>query len=137
MNDSTIAKPTANPLSTTIYYLKITDSKNCMAYDSVEVKVNPEIIANAGNDTRICFGDSAQIGGNSSGGTGTLSYSWTSSRGGIYASAQKIYVSPDSTTSYYLSVKDGKNCVAKDTVVNEVVQKENPGDKEKKKNVHK
>ncbi|MEQ8909749.1 MAG: hypothetical protein RIC95_11185, partial [Vicingaceae bacterium] len=54
INNTAIANPTVRPLDTITYYLTVTDTLGCQAFDSVTVNVQPTPRANAGNDTLIC-----------------------------------------------------------------------------------
>ena len=76
LNNSAIANPQANPLSTTTYTLVVTDSKQCSASDQSTVTVNPLPIVFAGNDISVCNQPIAQVltgFSPTTGGTGT----WT------------------------------------------------------------
>lgn len=78
--------------------------------------------ASAGADDLICPGDSAMIGGapTADGGTSPYVYSWTPSSGVIDPSAANTMAAPGITTNYMLTVTDGENCSAFDTVLVEI-----------------
>jgi len=71
------------------------------------VNVNPIPIANAGNDTTLCYSDSIQLTA-----FGTPGYTFQWSTGAI---TQSIIVSPADTTVYYLTVSEN-GCFAEDTI---------------------
>lgn len=56
LSDTTIAKPYAKPMVTTVYFITA-NVNGCIVNDSVQVNITNNITANAGNDTSICRGD--------------------------------------------------------------------------------
>jgi len=110
LNDSTIYNPIASPDTTTMYYVKVTNSTGCSAIDSVKVTVG-NLVANAGNDATICPGDSANL--QASGGT---NYSWSPTTGLNNPNISNPKASPAVTTAYIVTVSDGVLCSATDTV---------------------
>ncbi|WP_179354447.1 T9SS type A sorting domain-containing protein [Winogradskyella vidalii] len=85
-----------SPLETTTYTVTAYLEGGCELTSEVTVTVIPEVIANAGNDVEICFGESASL--NASGG---VSYLWNT--GGTGATPT---VSPSETTTYTVTVSD-------------------------------
>ena len=69
LNSTTIMHPITTPLSTITYYV-IGNIGKCQNIDSVHIKVGQYPTANAGPDTTVCPGFSAQL--HASGGTGYL-----------------------------------------------------------------
>lgn len=59
------------------------------------------------SDEEICKGGSVDITSAMTGGSGTFTYTWTSDPAGFTSSNANITVTPDVTTTYYLSVFDG------------------------------
>jgi gliding motility-associated-like protein len=97
--------PRVSPQTTTKYYLTATLGV-CSHTDSVGVNVNPAPVADAGNDTAICSGQSVQLGG--SGGQG---YQWTPSTNlDQPASADPNVTRPPSTITYHLTVTAANGC---------------------------
>ena len=98
---STSSNPSVSPGSTMTYYLtqKI-PATGCTKSDSVVITVNPLPSAVVGIASSICMGDSASIGAASVSGS---TYAWTSNPAGFTSSAANGYVSPISTTTYYLT----------------------------------
>ena len=80
--------------------------------------------AAAGTDNTICSGSSIVIGGSpaGSGGTGTLTYSWSPSGSLNNSTTSNPVSSATTTTSYVLTVTDALGCTATDTTVVNVLQ---------------
>ncbi len=117
LNNATILQPIASPSTTTQYILTVNDTKNCPVKDTVLVTVNPLPSVNAGADAVLCLGNLTTIGNTASGGTGTLTYSWSPLSGIIGASTSpQINVKPSITTDYIVVVTDSKGCEKRDTV---------------------
>ncbi len=105
LSDATILKPFAKPLVTTTYILTAT-SGSCAQKDSVTVFVNPLPQANAGKDTVVCYGGSAQLHG-----SGGVSYTWlpsTNLSNPYISNPTAIHLFDDIT--YILLVSDGNGC---------------------------
>ncbi|MBI5541954.1 MAG: gliding motility-associated C-terminal domain-containing protein [Bacteroidia bacterium] len=90
----------------TTYHVTVTDGNSCSAIDSVNVTVN-NIIANAGNDQTVCFGQSVTLTA-----TGGTTYNWDNSI------TQGIPFSPGviGITTYTVTVTDANSCTATDQV---------------------
>jgi PKD repeat protein len=73
-----------------------------------QVTVSPVPVANAGNDVWICRGASTNLTA-----AGSTSYSW--SPGGN--TTQVITVTPQNTTTYYVTVTNAGGCTATDSVI--------------------
>jgi gliding motility-associated-like protein len=105
LSDPAVLNPMASPAVTTTY--KVTASLGqCIMANSVTVFVNPAPVADAGNGTTICYGESAQLSG-----SGGSTYNWTPA---IYLSnaavADPDVQHPSSTTTYALTVTNGNGC---------------------------
>lgn len=59
-----------------------------------------------GGTTEICIGETTNLSVNASGGVGVLSYEWSDGLG----TDPVISVSPDTTTTYYVTITDGGYC---------------------------
>ncbi len=113
MGDTTLANPYATPLApSTLYVLTVSDSFNCQDVDSVTINANPIPTADAGPNDTICNGQSTTLDATGSTGTGSLTYSWNNGLG--LGSVKNV--SPNSTTSYILTITDGIGCSDIDTV---------------------
>ncbi|HCQ28918.1 MAG TPA: hypothetical protein DIU39_01455, partial [Flavobacteriales bacterium] len=110
LNDPTLANPTATPTVTTTYYVVATND-TCTGIDSVTVTVNALTTLNAGQDTSICIGDTAQLQA-----SGALTYSWVPSSTLSNSSIANPQAFPLSTTDYIVSAIDSNGCSNSDTV---------------------
>lgn len=84
----------------------------CKTINYVNVNYQPNLIIDAGNDTIICNGSSANLNVQPIGGTPNFTYAW--SNGAI---TNTTTVSPLDTTSYIVTINDNAGCSGKDTVV--------------------
>ena len=83
----------------------------CTYKDTIVVSFSSGVVAKAGPDTTILQGSQAQLHG-SGGGT----YTWSPAIGLSDPFISDPSASPDSTTTYYLTVKDSNGCSATDTI---------------------
>lgn len=101
-----------SPDSTTTYTLSVTDNYGCsIVTDEVTVIVNQLPLANAGPDDSITVNHSVQLVA-----TGGIQYSWLPELGLSNAGIDNPVASPDSTTTYIVSVIDVNGCEQTDTV---------------------
>lgn len=115
LSDATIANPIANPISTTIYSVLVTNN-GCTATDEVVVSIN-SINANAGQDISICSGTPGTL--NASGGN---EYFWSPSIGLSNATIANPIANPPQTTTYQVLVLNSTNgCSAIDSITVTVV----------------
>ncbi|NTW32078.1 MAG: gliding motility-associated C-terminal domain-containing protein, partial [Bacteroidetes bacterium] len=112
------ANPQACPVTTTKYFVTVTDSKGCSAIDSVIIKVNPIPIADAGLNNKICFGSCINIGGapTASSGVSPYTYNWSSLPAGFSSNISNPNVCPIVFTTYTVTVSDINNCTATDNI---------------------
>lgn len=92
------------------YTLQVTDANLCPSDPSV-------VLVNAAGDglaaypqadpKEICYGESAVLTANATGGGGSYTYTWTSSEEGWSASGNNIEVKPESKTTYFVEIDDG------------------------------
>lgn len=115
LNSTSIAQPTANPTSTTVYTVTVTNVNNCTSVDEVVVNVDTTLpTANAGNDDTLnCLHTSSTIG--SVAVTGNT-YFWIPALGLSSASSAQPIATPTSTSTYTLTVTGANGCVASDEV---------------------
>ena len=105
-NGETSSEITVNPEETGIYYVTVSSAEGCTAIDSVVVTVNSLPNASAGENDSVCYGDETQLTA-----TGGTSYSWSTGD-----ETDIITVSPEATTTYFVTVSDDNSCTAVDTV---------------------
>ncbi len=99
-----------------MYVLTVTDANGCVDIDSIQLFDPPQLLANIDNVSQVsCYGYAdGSIAASASGGTGTLTYNWTSLLGATYT-GDSIYNLPADT--YYLTVTDENGCTYLDTVL--------------------
>jgi gliding motility-associated-like protein len=107
LSDATIANPVASPVDTTSYILTVSNGQ-CNDYDTVNVFVWKKPTADAGPDQKIFEGDPAQLAG-VAGGT-DVSYAWTPVYNITDATILNPVVTPESDTTYTLTVSSMDGC---------------------------
>lgn len=119
LSDISTGNPMAAPQETTTYTVVVTNNNGCTATDSVYIEVNPQIIAEAGDDTEICIGESVTLGGNptASGSRFPYSYQWMNDTNSLDGNDPNPIVTPLENTTYYLLVTSGKCEVVYDSIV--------------------
>lgn len=121
LSDSTVYDPIARPTATTYYTVTITDSIGCSGKKTVLVSI-PSLNVNAGRDTLICYGDSAQIGTDYTlppynAPSNAYTFVWTPTASLSNYKIAQPYAKPLSNTTYKVKVYDLSNCfVGSDTV---------------------
>ncbi|MFH1321661.1 MAG: choice-of-anchor L domain-containing protein, partial [Bacteroidota bacterium] len=111
LDDPALANPTTTTSSTITYIVTVTDAYGCLDSDSIAITVNPLPSANAGADTTICFGESAQLNAN-----GGVTYNWSPSTGLSDTTLPGPWASPASSTTYTVIVTDTNGCVNTDSI---------------------
>ncbi|MDE3251566.1 MAG: gliding motility-associated C-terminal domain-containing protein [Bacteroidota bacterium] len=106
--------PKVAPLVNTQYYVTANLGK-CEDKDTLQIKVAPYPVANAGPDTVICFGNRIQIRSNLVG----SSISWSPTNTLINFNTANPIAGPTRTTAYIVKVSDTLGCTktATDTLV--------------------
>ncbi|MEP7218569.1 MAG: hypothetical protein ABI876_06610, partial [Bacteroidota bacterium] len=103
------SSPMASPATTTTYAVAVSSPGICPTLDSVTVLVNTPPVAAPGNDQTICKGTSATL--------STLpqkgySYRWSPTTTLSCTDCPTTTATPDTTTSYTLTVTNDKGCSA-------------------------
>jgi len=111
LNNATSSTPIASPLSSTEYYVKITDANSCIYNDSVKISIKPVPLITKSNDSTICNKTSVQL--FVSGGT---SYVWSPSSSLNNPASSAPVASPLETTVYHVNITDASSCVYNDSV---------------------
>jgi hypothetical protein len=133
LSNARVINPTFSSTEAGTYdmMLKVTDARGCTAGASVTVVVNPNPVANAGSDLRLCTGDFTQLAGSASNGDGNYNYMWMPSANLSNANAaQPTYTASNAGTfNYTLRVVDGNGCMGEDftTIVVNPVPSVNAG----------
>jgi gliding motility-associated-like protein len=104
---------TVTPTETSYYSVTISNSATgCNAIDSVQVAILPQIIADAGDNINLCYGDSTQLIA-----TGGNVFAWQADATLSSTDIADPYVNPTSSTWYYVTVSNSANgCNATDSV---------------------
>lgn len=116
LSSTTIMRPVARPLTSTQYYLTVTDANGCRSRDSVVVLVRPWPTVNAGADVTICRGDSIRIGNLATGGSGPYHYRWTPTNYLSDSLSATPMVRPFFPTRYTVTVTDSNGCQDTDDI---------------------
>ena len=117
LNNSSLAQPvfigTNNGTTPIILtYILTTNRISCITKDTVKITILPLPVADAGLSDTICFGDSTTLTA-----TGGISYIWSNN-----AITASTVVSPQTTTTYTVTVTDIHSCSQTDNVVVKVNQ---------------
>jgi Zn-finger protein len=118
LNDTSIANPQIDYLSSfmdssLVFFLKITDSVGCQAYDTVIVTASYFNTGLLDWTFSIKQGDSIFLdkGANISGGYDPITFSWSPVHGLIDSNQpDSFWAKPDTTISYTPTITDSKNC---------------------------
>lgn len=111
LTNGSIVNPVAFPNSTTTYVATVTTATGCIKQDSVTVSVGslPYTIS---NDTSICLGASVNLNV-----TAGFDYTWTPAAGLSCTTCPNPTATPDSTTTYVVSIVDNNSgCSVIDSV---------------------
>jgi len=91
--------------------LKVNNALGCEwdFYDTLDIKILPNVLANGGNI--ICQGSGTPLTAK-----GALKYSWFPTTGLASDTGSNVYASPISTTTYFVTGTDGNGCEATDSL---------------------
>ena len=111
LNNQDIANPIASPLTTTKYYVTVSNTAGCSKMDSIKITVNslPSILKS--NDTIVCANTSVQL----LAGGGPY-YSWSPTSTLDNPNVSNPVATPTETTKYYVTVTNASGCSKKDSV---------------------
>lgn len=98
------------PETTTTYFVKIFQTPECFAEDSVTVKVT-EFDVKASDDVIMCRNDSVQLNA-----SGTKSFFWYPAEGLSCTQCPNPIAKPFKTTTYYVQGSESAKCVSLDSV---------------------
>lgn len=116
LDDATLQSPSAQPLQDTWYSVLANDTASgCFLRDSVFISVTNTGGVFAGNDTTVCTAIGLQL--NVAHNVATPVYQWQPAGNLIGANTASPTIQFDSTATYVVSVGDGVNCAAFDTIV--------------------
>ncbi len=111
---SSVSDPVVQPPVSTTYYLSETNpANNCSKTDSVIITVYPPPVVNTGPAAAICLGNTHFLGNSPLPG---YTYTWTSLPPGFFSTLADPPVSPQTTTTYFLTVTSDHGCPATGSV---------------------
>ena len=110
VNHPTLADPLAFPNDDMTFTVQVTDSNGCIDFDDININV---FIANAGNDTIICNGDSIQ---KNIGGDPATIFNWSPLNGVSDPTIFNPILSPTTPTTYIVNIANAAGCNYIDTV---------------------
>jgi PKD repeat protein len=105
---------------TSLFTLHITDnSSGCTTINDMTVIVSGAVLAVTAqaNPTFICPGEQVQLTANTTGGTGSYTYTWSSIPPGFTSDQPVAYDNPIETTTYHVEVSDGQSTVSDQVTV--------------------
>ncbi len=111
LSDTTIPDPFADPHVTTTYYLTVFNSNGCRGRDSIVITLRPPDFADAGEDVKLCPGDSTNL--KASGGE---AYKWDPPEGLDQPDIPDPWAKPRTTTTYVVTVINAAGITDSDTV---------------------
>ncbi len=106
LNDPTLQNPIAVPTDAITNYQVISRIGSCTATDDITVRTVPYPIANAGNDTTICYNTPAFLHGSHDG----SSFIWSPVSSLLNSNTLNPIAYPFKTTEYVLTSFDTKGC---------------------------
>jgi len=110
---------TENLSATTQFTMQVSNDFGCLADDDMVVNVQGgalSVIAVA-DPEEICSGESSLLSAQTSGGTGTYTFNWSSDPAGFTSTEQGPEVFPTENTTYTVEVNDGNETVSDYTSV--------------------
>ncbi len=116
LSNSAIPNPIANPTVPTWYTLVVTDAAGNTATDTVGVDLYSIYAMNGGDDTSICIGTTATLGGVNNSFAGGVTYSWSPSTGLSSTTAPRPVTSTTVTTTYSVII-NSPNCPSKSNTI--------------------
>lgn len=116
-----VLQPTTVPMSyTTTFTLTVINLETgCSSVSDVLVTVEGGPLSGIAlaNPLVICRGEQCQLQANAYGGTGSFTYSWSSSPAGFSSYLPNPVVTPDQTTTYNVTIEDGETSVSANVTV--------------------
>lgn len=109
LNYDTAKNPIASPNDTTRYILTAKWGI-CLRMDTITINILHKPVANAGNDTTICYKTNALLVGSASNLSGTVNYSWAPPDSLNTPNASSTIARIDTTRKFILTVTDNYGC---------------------------
>jgi gliding motility-associated-like protein len=109
-NPGTQTLPAASGLPQGVYNVTVTDDNGCSATGTVIISEAPELELFVSTTDTICYGDTAQIYAQATGGTPQYNYTWLGATGAGLTGTGPHFVTPTATSIYSVSVTDANAC---------------------------
>jgi len=117
LSSTTVANPTATPISTTTYTVIVYDNNSMTATDAIVITINsaPTLTAFPTNPI-ICIGDSVSLTA-----SGAITYSWAPATGLSSSTGSTVFAHPSTTTTYTVTGVDVTGCTGSTSVTVDVM----------------
>jgi len=104
--------------SDTTIAAEFTGTNGCINRDTINIDANKTILANAGNDTIICYNTNLVLGSNPTANEGVAPYiyTWTDENNNQFSTDSNPEVNPTTNTFYNLHVSDQNGCEGSDKI---------------------
>ncbi len=116
LSSTSVANPIANPSQPTTYYIIVTDAAGVSDTDIVVVDLYSIYADNGGQDTGICIGGSATLGGVWNSNQGGVTFFWSPNVALSSQTAPRPIASPTITTTYSVTITS-PNCPSKNFTI--------------------
>ncbi|MEO9005195.1 MAG: LamG-like jellyroll fold domain-containing protein, partial [Ginsengibacter sp.] len=107
-----IPNPVATPLSSTTYYVTVSNPEGCVNNDSVKIRVKKVVVVSKSKDTSVCQNTEAQLLAG-----GGVSYAWTPVSSLSNPKIANPVARPTSNTTYTVKVTNADGCSKTDSIV--------------------
>lgn len=106
-----ISSPVATPQASTTYTVTATSADGCISTKDILVEVRENPVAEAGIDLQMCFGRSVQLQAE-----GAAFFLWSPAASLSDPTISNPVATPDSGTTYYVTVTDSSGCQDTDSM---------------------
>ncbi len=114
--NDTLTSFTKDTFNTTYIACMVTDSFNCVSYDTMILNIMPLPPVDLGPDKRVCKGDSISFDAGDNNGTGNVkAYIWTDLATNTTVSTNR-YITVGDSVALVATVYDSTGCLGRDTV---------------------
>ncbi len=111
LNNPNISNPVATPLSSTTYYVDVSNADGCFDNDSIRITVNDLPVVSKSKDTSVCKGSEVQLLAG-----GGVSYDWIPAGSLSNSKIANPVAKPLSTTNYVVKVTSAEGCSSTDSI---------------------
>lgn len=117
--DETTASIEVSPDTTSTYSVTVTDANGCTNSRAVSVFVNTDFSVEAGPDQSQCLGSSFAFNALAQGGIPPYQFTWDDA---AQTNGPFLFVTPDITTIFTVTVTDALGCERTDTVTAQIIE---------------